>query len=46
LWVEVQARFEDAFGDKEAARLRGILLDIAEDPRLDGNAAVKGSAAL
>jgi DNA-binding MarR family transcriptional regulator len=38
LWSEAQQRFEDGFGKRAAAELRSVLVTIARDPSLSGEA--------
>jgi DNA-binding MarR family transcriptional regulator len=37
LWISAQSRFEDRFGERAAADLRVVLLEIARDPALVGD---------
>lgn len=41
LWLKAQTFFHSVFGEKDAARLRATLLDIAYDHRLDALAPVE-----
>ena len=44
LWIGAQTRFEDRFGERAAADLRVVLLEIARDPALVGDGEISSTA--
>ena len=43
LWLDAQSRFENRFGERAAAELRAVLVEIARDPSLVGDSELSTS---